>query len=157
MTPDQIRAAILADQQLRAYVESGNDQAVADALTLQAEPVPTHELYTERAMFAELGPLVAESIMAKLEAFATSGNSGASVVARGLRWLQPANGGLDFQNADLKTLLAGLHVAGILTADELAALGRLGTRPGAVTHAQVGEAVAPWRPDGKIQPIPSEV
>ena len=157
MTDEQIRTAILADQQLRAWIEQGNDQAVAESLTPQASPVPTHELYTERAMFAALGPVIAESIMAKLEAFAASGNSGASVVARGLRWLQPANGGLDFQNADLKTLLAGLHVAGILTADELAALGRLGTRPGAVTIEQVADAVAQWRPDGKIQPIPSEV
>lgn len=154
MTPDAIRAAILADPQLRSYIESGNDQAVAEALTPQATPVPTGELYTERALFAELGPLVGESIMSKLESFAATGNSGSSVVARGLRWLQPANGGLDFQNADVRMMLAGLQVAGILTADELAALNRLGTRPGTVTVHQVGDAVASWRPDGKIQPIP---
>lgn len=154
MTPEQIRAAILADPQLRAAIETGNDQAVAAALTPQATPVPTGELYTERALFAELGPLVGESIMSKLESFATTGNSGSSLVARGLRWLQPANGGLDFQNADVRLMLAGLQVAGILTADELAALNRLGTRPGTVTVDQIGSAVAPWRPDGKIQPIP---
>lgn len=154
MTPEQIRAAILADPQLRAAIETGNDQAVADALTPQATPVPTGELYTERALFAELGPLVGESIMSKLESFAATGNSGSSLVARGLRWLQPSNGGLDFQNADVRMMLAGLQVAGILTADELAALNRLGTRPGTVTAHQVGDAVAPWRPDGKIQPIP---
>ena len=154
MTPEQIRAAILADPQLRAAIEAGNDQAVADALTPQATPVPTGELYTERALFAELGPLVGESVMSKLESFAATGNSGSSLVARGLRWLQPANGGLDFQNADVRLMLAGLQVAGILTVDEVAALNRLGTRPGTVTPGQVGDAVAPWRPDGKIQPIP---
>lgn len=154
MTPEAIRAAILADPQLRAHIEAGNDQAVAEALTPQATPVPTGELYTERALFAELGPLVGESIMSKLESFAATGNSGSSLVARGLRWLQPANGGLDFQNADVRLMLAGLQVAGILTNDELAALNRLGTRPGTVTVHQVGDAVAAWRPDGKIQPIP---
>jgi hypothetical protein len=154
MTPEAIRAAILADPQLRAHIEAGNDQAVAKALTPQATPVPTGELYTERALFAELGPLVGESIMSKLESFAATGNSGSSLVARGLRWLQPANGGLDFQNADVRLMLAGLQVAGILTNDELAALNRLGTRPGTVTVHQVGDAVAAWRPDGKIQPIP---
>jgi hypothetical protein len=154
MTPEAIRAAILADPQLRAHIEAGNDQAVAEALTPQATPVPTGELYTERALFAELGPLVGESIMSKLESFAATGNSGSSLVARGLRWLQPANGGLDFQHADVRLMLAGLQVAGILTNDELAALNRLGTRPGTVTVHQVGDAVAAWRPDGKIQPIP---
>lgn len=154
MTPEEIRAAILADSQLRAWIENGNDQAVADALNPQATRVSTGELITERALFAELGPIVAESIMAKLESFAATGNSGASVVARGLRWLQPVNGGLDFQHQGVKTMLAGLHVAGVLAADELAALTQLGTVPGAVTVQMVGEAVATWRPDGKIQPIP---
>lgn len=154
MTPEQIRAAILADPQLRAAVETGNDQAVADALSPQATPIPTGELYTERALFAELGPLVGESVMTKLESFAATGNSGSSLVARGLRWLQPANGGIDFQNSDVRLMLTGLQVAGILTSDELARLNSLGTKPGTVTVDQVGEAVARWRPDGKIQPIP---
>ena len=154
MTGEQIRAAILADQQLRAWIEAGNDQAVADALTPDASPVPTGELFTERALFATLGPVMAESIMSKLEAFAVSGNSGSSVIARGLRWMQPANGGIDFQNTDVKTMLTGLHVAGILGADELSALNLLGTIPGSVSVRDVGDAVAAWRPTGQIQPIP---
>jgi len=154
MTPENIRAAILADPQLRQWIEEGNDQAVADQLSLSAPRVPTGQLYTERALFAELGPLVGESIMSKLESFAATGNSGSSLVARGLRWLQPANGGLDFQNADVRLMLAGLQVAGILTSDELAALNQLGTQPGEVSISQVGEAVRQWRPSGKIQIIP---
>ena len=154
MNGEQIRAAILADQQLRAWIEQGDDQAVAESLTPQASPVPTGELYTERALFAALGPVMAESIMSKLEAFASSGNSGSSIISRGLRWMQPANGGIDFQNADVKAMLAGLHVAGILNADELSSLNLLGTTPGSISAADVGAAVGPWRPDGKIQPIP---
>jgi hypothetical protein len=154
MTPEDIRAAILADPQLRQWIEAGNDQAVADQLSLSAPRVPTGELFTERALFAELGPLVGESVMSKLESFATTGNSGSSLVARGLRWLQPANGGLDFQHDDVRLMLAGLQAAGILTADEKAALNQLGTRPGEVTISQVGQAVRQWRPDGKIQTIP---
>lgn len=154
MTPEEIRAAILVDPQFRQWIEQGNDQAVADALSPLAAKVPTGELYTERAMFSELGPLVAEAILSKLEQFAATGNSGASVVQRGLRWLRPNEGGLDFQHVGVKQLLAGLTAAGVLTDDELTALSGLGLGPGSVSVAQVGDAVAAWRPDGKIQPIP---
>lgn len=154
MTPEEIRAAILVDPQFRQWIEQGNDQAVADALSPLAAKVPTGELYTDRAMFAELGPLVAEAILSKLEQFAASGSSGASVVQRGLRWLRPNEGGLDFQHPGVKQLLAGLTAAGVLTGDELTALSGLGLGPGSVSVAQVGDAVAAWRPDGKIQPLP---
>lgn len=154
MTPEQIRSEILADEQLRAWIEQGNDQAVANALSPLADPVSTGELFTERAVFAAVGPIMGESIFSKLESFASTGNSGSSIIKRGLAWLHPSNGGLDFQNADVKQMLTGLHVAGILSADELAALTQLGLQAGEVTVQQVGEAVLPWRPDGKIQPIP---
>lgn len=154
MTPEEIRAMILVDPQLRQWIEAGNDQAVADALSPLADKEPTGELYTERAVFAELGPIMAESVLSKLEQFAATGNSGSSVVKRGLQWLKPNEGGLDFQNPDVRQLLTGLTVAGVLTSDELTALSGLGLRPGSVSVQQVGEAVAPWRPDGKIQPIP---
>jgi hypothetical protein len=154
MNEEQIRAAVLADPQLREWIEQGNDQAVADALSPSASKVPTGELYTERAIFAELGPIMAESILSKLEHFAATGNSGSSVVKRGLQWLKPNEGGLDFQNPDVKQLLTGLTVAGVLTPDELTALSALGMRPGSVSINQVGDAVAAWRPDGKIQPLP---
>jgi hypothetical protein len=156
MTDDEIRAAIISSPELRALIESGNDQAVADALSLNADPVPTGELYSERALFNELGPIVAESIMAKLEQFAAGSDSSSSVVARGLKWLQPDQGGIDFQNLALKQMLTGLQVAGVLTADELAALTSLGLRPGVVLGADVSRAVAPWRPDGVVAPIPTE-
>ncbi len=156
MTPEEIRATILADPQLRQWIEAGNDQAVADQLSLSAPRVPTGELYTERAIFAELGPIMAEAVLSKLEQFASTGNSGSSVVKRGLQWLKPNEGGLDFQNPDVKQLLTGLTVAGVLTPDELTAMSALGMRPGSVSIDQVGNAVALWRPDGKIQPI-SEV
>lgn len=154
MTPEEIRATILVDPQLREWIEQGNDQAVADALSPLASKVPTGELYTERAIFAELGPIMAETVLSKLEQFASTGNSGSSVVKRGLQWLKPNEGGLDFQNPDVKQLLTGLTAAGVLTPDELTALSALGMRPGSVSIDQVGNAVAPWRPDGKIQPIP---
>lgn len=154
MTPEQIRSLILVDPQFRQWVEAGNDQALADALSPLAAKVPTGELYTERAVFAELGPIMAESVLSKLEQFAATGNSGASVVKRGLLWLKPTEGGLDFQHPDVKQLLQGLAVAGVLTSDELTALNSLGLRPGVVSAKEVGDAVAEWRPDGKIQPIP---
>jgi hypothetical protein len=154
MDAAQIRAAVLADPNLRSAVERGDDQWVADALTSAAPLVPTGELFTERAVFAAVGPVMAESIFSKLEAFASSGTSGSSVVGRGLKWLQPQEGGLDFQHTDVVQMLTGLQVAGILTEAELSALIRLGLRPAFVGIAEVGEAVAPWRPGGKIQPIP---
>jgi len=154
MTEAEIRAAISVDPQFRQWIEEGNDQAVADALSPLAAKVPTGELYTERAIFAALGPIMAESVLSKLEQFANTGSSGASVVKRGLQWLKPNEGGLDFQHPDVKQLLQGLAAAGVLTSDEFIALNALGLRPGTVTIADVGNAVSPWRPDGKIQPIP---
>lgn len=148
-----IRQRILASQTLREAIERGNDQLVADALTESAPRVATDELYTDRALFAALGPILADSILTKLEAFAATGNSGASVVKRALTWLAPANGGLNFQDATVQQFIAGIGVAGILTAEEVAALAGVGTVAGVVTIADVGEAVRVWRPDGKICPI----
>jgi hypothetical protein len=154
MTHEEIRAAILESAELRALIEQGNDEGAAIALSASAAPVPTGELHTERSLFASLGPVMAESILGKLEQFSTSGASGASVIARGLSWLSPANGGIDFQNQDLRWVLSGLQITGVLTEQELLATQSLGVRPQSVTAADVGEAVAIWRPNGTPQPIP---
>lgn len=155
MTHDEIRAAILASSQLRTWIEEGNDDAVAAALTASASPVPTGELITERSMFASLGPAMAQSVLSTLAAWAASNESDAArVVERGLQWLHPESGGIDLQHPDVRDLLYGLQVANVLTTAQYTALMSLGVRPDRVTHFEVAEAVLPWRPNGKIQPIP---
>lgn len=157
MNAEQIRAAILSDPLLRALVESGDDQTLADALSKIAPRIQTGELCTERTIFAALGPAMADSVMIKLESFASSGRPGASMMARGLKWLAPAEGGVDFQHPDLKAMLNGLVADGVLTEDEFLELMKLGTRPDAITVDDVAEALAVWRPDGIVQQIPEGV
>lgn len=154
MTVDEIRAAILAAPQLRGYVEAGDDQSLAEALADIVPRVPTGELMTERSLFAKLGPIVADTILSKLESFANTGMPGASVMARGLKWLAPQAGGVDFQHPALLALLEGLVTANILTQDEFVALSELGTERQILNASQIAEIVAPWRPDGVVQPIP---
>lgn len=79
------------------------------------------------------------------------------MMARGLKWLAPAEGGVDFQHPDLKAMLNGLVADGVLTEDEFLELMKLGTRPDAITVDDVAEALAVWRPDGIVQQIPEGV
>lgn len=154
MTIDEMRAAILASPELRAYVEAGDDRSLAEALSNLAPRIPTGELITERSLFAELGPVLADAILTKLESFASSGAPGSSLIARGLGWLAPQAGGVDFQHPALLNLLEGLAEANILTVGEFVALSELGTKRQIFDGSQIAEIVAPWRPSGTIQPIP---
>jgi hypothetical protein len=156
MTIDEIRATILASPELRAHVAAGDDQSLADALADILPRIPTRELMTERSLFAKLGPIVADTILSKLEAFSTTGMPGASVMARGLKWLVPQAGGVDFQHPALLALLEGLVAANTLTQEEFIALSELGTERQTLNLSQIAEIVAPWRLDGVVQPIPEE-
>lgn len=157
MNAQDIRDAILADPSLRALVESGDDQTLADALSEIAPRIPTGELCTERTIFATLGPAMADAVLVKLESFAASGHSGASMMARGLKWLAPAAGGVDFQHPALKAMLEGITAEGILTESEFLELMKLGTRPDTITVDEVAAALAVWRPEGIVQQIPEGV
>lgn len=151
----QIRAAIQANPQLRQLIEAGDDEQAAVVLSQVLPKQPTGELYTERSMFAELGPAMAESILATLGAWSASNESDAAdIIERALSWLQPESGGIDFQHQEVQAMLTGLQVAGVLSVQQLSALQQLGLRPVAVTHHQVAEAVAIWRPNGLSQQIP---
>jgi len=157
MNAQQIRLLILANPQLRAMVEAGEDERLGEALLEVAPRIATGELFTERAIFAALGPVMADSILTKLEAFAKSSMPGSSMVARGIRWLSPAEGGVDFQHPALRALLEGLVTQGILTQEEFESLALLGTKRATIASDELREALAPWRPNGTTQPIPSEV
>lgn len=79
---------------------------------------------TTRTLMADLGPALADSILKKLEAAAASN----SVVARALKLLDPAQGGLDLAHAATRAQLQALVSAGVLAQSDYDALVALSDR-----------------------------
>lgn len=154
MTPDEIRSIILANADLKAYAAIGDDNSIAKMIGDFLPRIATGELITERSLFAELGPVVADTIMTKLEAFAQSGMPGSSLMNRGLRWLTPQAGGVDFQNADVLAMLNGLVATNVLSQNEFDLLSKLGTRKATISEAQIADILRPLRPNGTLVPLP---
>lgn len=113
-----------------------NDTAYAglsDAQAAAALNAPTRSrrkaaaFHTERGIVAALGPVMGESVLSKVE-FAAQSNT---LLARVVRWLRDysESGGLDLAATATRMQLDALQAAGVLTAEEVAALKALGEEP----------------------------
>lgn len=80
-------------------------------------------LVNERGLYAQLGPAMAESILQTLEAVGQAD----PVVKRALKWLEPAQGGLDMGSPHVRGMVAQLQALEILTAEQATALLSLAT------------------------------
>lgn len=85
-------------------------------------------LHSERGLLDRYpdGPVAADLILKKLEAFSKSGHPFASLVARALKFLGQAEG-IDFGATATVTMLQRLAQGGVLTQDEAAKLISIGT------------------------------
>ncbi len=141
MTPTEIRAAIAASAELQAHQAAGNVDAIARALSVGRTKVASH-FASERGVLERYpgGPIAADALLTKLEAFSTSGHPMASIVKRALKFLAQAEG-LDIGSPATQGLLAELSAGGVLTAEEVAGLRTMALVADPITREQVTEAV----------------
>lgn len=142
MTPEDIRAAVTADQALLDMAAAGNTQGIADALSVGRTRVASR-LISARGIAAGYpgGPAAAEVVLLKLEgardALMASADQSSKVLGsllkRQLGFL--AADGLDLGDAALRGMLDQFAAAGILTTDDAANLKAL---------ALVADPVAEW-------------
>lgn len=147
MTPQEIRDAISASPELRALVDAGNLQAVADALSTGRTKVALR-MVSARGMAEHVpgGPLAAEVILLKMEgardAMLASQDQQqivmGSLLRRQLGFL--AGDGLDFGSSALRGMLDQFAALSILTQAEVDGLKGIALVPDAVTWQQVADA-----------------
>lgn len=145
MTPQQLKALIDSDAEATQLANAGNDAACAARLTAIAPKVTVFCQLTDRGLYQRLGPVVAETILQKLEGYAAAQQQYSLIIKRFLKWLEPANEGVDFADPLLLMLCDGLTAGGLLTEAENTAIKSLSLRDQVITPEQVTEAMAPYR------------
>lgn len=141
MTSQEILAAIAADPALQAFATARNDAAIAEALSVGRTKVSQH-FASERGILERFpgGPLAADALLSKLEAFSTAGQAMSSIVHRALKFLaQPE--GLDIGAATTQGLIIGLAAGGVITTTERDGLIAMATKPDPITVDQVSKAL----------------
>jgi hypothetical protein len=141
MNSQEIRDAIAESQELQDLQAAGNVDAIARALSVGRTKVASH-FASERGVLERFpgGPIAADALLTKLEAFSTSGHAMASIVKRALKFLAQAEG-LDIGSPATQGLLAQLGAGGVLTAEEVAGLRAMALTADPITREQVTEAI----------------
>jgi hypothetical protein len=160
MTPEFLRALqaeILANPACQPFIHTNEmpkisgveamakDRAIAEIISAGRTKTVSH-FASERGVLERYpgGPLEADTLLGKLEAFAQTTHPMARIVGRALKFLaQPE--GLDVGSPATQTLLGQLAAGGVITATERAGLQAMATVPDPVTAEQVGRAIrGPW-------------
>lgn len=156
MTDADLLTAIDADTQAKALADAGDDAGCANRLRAVLPPVLVSRDVTERGVYQALGPAAAEAFLQGLEAVAAGDPTaspprpGNPVVARALKWLEPAQGGLDVGSAATRAEIDQIVAAGAITADSAATVKALGEGPAPVSAADVSRVYLGRRPEGKV-------
>lgn len=127
MTVDEIRAAILADQNLTLMAQAPVPNEAAIAAALPASVTLREEYVTERGVVAALGLIDGEAFLTALEAFATTPlaidhplEPYQPGIARQLTWLKTA--GIDVGSTPARELLDTLAAVGVIQAAHVIAI-----------------------------------
>lgn len=141
MTPTEIRAAIAASAELQALQAEGSVGAIARALSTGRTKIVSH-FASERGVLERFpgGPIAADALLSKLEAFASTAHPMASIVKRALKFLAQAEG-LDIGSPATQGLLTQLGAGGVLTTEEVSGLRAMATAADVVTDADVDAAI----------------
>ena len=156
MTPEAIRTEILASQELRSLIEAGRDADVAKHLTENMPGRITSLRISELGLLALYSnPIDGETVLQTIEAVAQAN----PVIKRVLRFMQPGvpeNSLPDFSLDGVRLALKAPIQAGGLGLSDALAQPILDAMEVAdpVSSGEVSDAVAAWRVDGKIGPIP---
>jgi len=140
MTPSELKSLIESDAEALALARSGAADLCAKRCMLIAPKVRTSKMLTERGLYAELGLLVAETILQKLEGYAQAGQPFSALVKRFLKWLEPTNDGVDFGLQDTLDMAGALTQGGLLTNEEYAAINSVSLVAPTITGADVSTA-----------------
>ena len=119
------------------FAASKDDECAARCNAIATATHQPTGLLTDRGLYQALGPVVAETILQKLAAYATANQAYSLVVARFLKWLEPTNQGVDFGDPALLQLLDALTLGGLLTGDESVAIKAISLKKPVYTAAQV--------------------
>lgn len=152
ITMQQIRQAVLDSPELRAAVEIGNDQLVAD--TVEVDVPNTAKLTRERLRqvfgFARSSKMIFDAKV-KGNGVETEEQYQMSLLIDLL-----LGEGIDLWSSDSTQVVGFLIQQGILTQPEALQVQSLKIQKAKPSVAEVGLALALWRPDGRIAPIPQD-
>jgi hypothetical protein len=160
MTPDQIRTAILASPTLRAFIEAGNDSSVAAALT---ETIQNKKPINWFVLVKLFGTKAGCDIIVRMRGKKNLSGAKAyfAVLSDQLEQVGGGTGGgqgIAVSNLDMSDLVAvyqDLEDEAVLTVPQRATLTTYGQDIVHPTTGEVSDAVAIWRPNGTIGPIPA--
>lgn len=141
MTPQEIRDSIAASAELQGYQAAGNVEAIARAVSNGRVKIASH-FASERGILERFpaGPIAADALLQKLEAFSGSGHAMASIVRRALKFLAQAEG-LDIGSPATLGLIDALMAGGVITQAERDGLRAMATVPDPIAREAVTEAV----------------
>lgn len=146
MSPTELRALIESDAEALALARSGAADLCAARCVEIAPKVRASKTLTERGLYQELGPAVAETILQKLEAYALAEAAYSAIVKRFLKWLEPSNEGVDFGLQSTLDMAGLLYQGGLLSVDEYTAIDGLSKVAPTITGADVSTAY-PFPPE----------
>lgn len=141
MTPQEIRDAIAASAELQGYQAAGNVEAIARAVSIGRVKIASH-FASERGILERFpaGPIAADALLQKLEAFSASGHAMASIVKRALKFLAQAEG-LDIGSPATLGLIDALMAGGVITQAERDGLRAMATVSDPIAREAVTEAI----------------
>jgi hypothetical protein len=140
MSPVELRALIESDAEALALARSGAADLCAARCVVIAPKIRASKVLTERGLYANLGPAIAETILQKLEGYAEAGQEYSALVKRFLKWLEPSNDGVDFGLQDTLDMAGLLYQGGLLTLEEYTAIDGLSKVAPTITGAEVSTA-----------------
>lgn len=134
LTAPELQAAV-------AHVAAGNMEALAALLSAGRTKVVSH-FASERGVLERYpgGPLAADALLGKLEAFAATDHPMARIVGRALKFLAQAEG-LDLGSAATQGLLQQLALGGVITEAERLGLRQMTLQPDPIHWHAVRDAL----------------
>lgn len=127
MNVQSIRSEISSTPALKALALEGKTQEIADYLSTNKTKVVSH-FASERGILERfpLGPLAADTLLAKLEDFSKTAHPMSRIVGRALKFLALPEG-LDIGSPATRGLLVELANAGVITEAEVNGLTQMAT------------------------------
>lgn len=155
----QIRSAILANNALRQLCEAGNDVALAAQMSIAS---PSGYRLNRTGVLNVLGPIEGALAINRLRVASSdtsalkSTNETEWIVLREILEALLDPEGLDLSHPDAATMLGLMVTLSIVTSEQAAAIGAKAVSVERPTTDQVTAAVAVWRPNGTVCPIPND-
>lgn len=139
MTETEIRELVSGSAELQALLP---DHAAVAAAISQNRKVLRSTFHSERGILEKYpeGPIAADILLSKLEAFASAGHPLSSIVKRALKFMAQAEG-LDIGSASTQGMITQLGIGGVLTVNEANNLKNMALKPEVISSYEVAAAL----------------